>query len=379
MGQKTTRTRTLFTQLNSYPVAWPSCRSEIRVLRPPRPGFDLGGPTSQELPTHDVLFSLRPPRSKPDLGGLNRSYPLTSVPTRAAFTLIELLVVIAILAILIGLLLAAVQRVREAANRTVCQNNLKQLGIALHNYHADQGKLPQAYNEYWNMCEPGEVPFAPDPRPRKSWATLILPYIDQDNLQYLGISNAQQRIVGVFMCRSDPRQNQVSDVGHYKYIGPAFGLTSYLAVESSAYRRGPADTNINLEFGGPKDGVIYRSSDTRLTDVTDGTSSTVMLGERPPSASPNLDWGWWAWSAYDSALAVTENRSLISVGCPTPSEYSPGRLDYICDVHHYWSPHSGGGQWLFADGSVQFLRYSVAPILPALATRAGGETLENWN
>jgi len=297
-------------------------------------------------------------------------------PRRRAFTLIEVLVVIAIIAVLIGLLLPAVQKVREAASRVRCQNNLKQLGAALQNYHAALGKFPQAYNEYWNFCDPLDAPTAPDPRPRLSWAALILPYVEQQAVAGEGIPAGQRRLLGLFMCPSDPRQGTVSLGGKYKFLGDQFGLTTYLAVEGSGYQRGPSDTNMNLEFGGPKDGIIYRSSDTRLTDVLDGTSQTVLIGERPPSPAPDLDWGWWAWSAYDSALAAVESRSLLRPGCPTPAGYGPGRLDDYCSAHHFWSLHPGGADWLFADGSVRFMGYTAAPILPALATRAGGEVVD---
>jgi prepilin-type N-terminal cleavage/methylation domain-containing protein/prepilin-type processing-associated H-X9-DG protein len=299
------------------------------------------------------------------------------VPTRRAFTLIEILVVIAIIAVLLALLLPAVQKVREAAARMRCANNLKQLGLALHHSHDANQKFPQAYNEYWNFCEPADVMSDPDFRPRKSWAALLLPYVEQQNIESRGVLAAQREDVTVFLCPSDPRYAMPSDGGHYKYLGDRFGLTSYLAVEGSVYARGPSDTNLNLEFGGPKDGILYRSSDTRLTDVTDGTSNTVMLGERPPSPSPELDWGWWAWSAYDSALAVVDSRNLINLSCPKPSVYGSARIDDPCGVHHYWSLHPGGANWLFGDGSVRFVSYSAAPILPALATRAGGEVVDS--
>jgi prepilin-type N-terminal cleavage/methylation domain-containing protein/prepilin-type processing-associated H-X9-DG protein len=302
-----------------------------------------------------------------------------AAPRRTGFTLLELIVVIAIIGILIGLILPAVQSAREAASRAACANKMKQLGLALHHFHVEQGKFPQAYNEYWNFSPPMETPTAPDPRPRRSWATFILPHVDQKNLQDLGILAAQQNLVHLFMCNSDPRNREVSTGGYYKYIGPQFGLTSFLAVEGSAYRIGPSNTNLNLDFGGPKDGVIHRSSDTRLEDVKDGASNTLLLGERPPSPQPDLEWGWWAWSAYDSALAVTEHRSLLTIGCPTPNFYARGRIIDPCDAHHFWSLHPGGAQWVFADGSVKFLKYSAVDVLPALATRAGGDTVDLSN
>ena len=145
---------------------------------------------------------------------------------------------------------------------------------------------------------------------------------------------------------------------------------------SECHRARPDGAIPRMALHMAKDGVVYRSSDTRLTEVTDGTSHTVMVGERPPSPTPELDWGWWAWSAYDSALAVVDYRNMLTPGCPLPSAYRPGSPDGVCDANHFWSLHPGGGNWLFADGSVRFLGYGAAPVLPALATRNGGESVD---
>jgi prepilin-type processing-associated H-X9-DG protein len=299
-------------------------------------------------------------------------------PGRRAATLIEVLVVIAIIALLIGLLLPAVQQVRATAARVRCQNNLKQLGLALSLYQTDTETFPQAYNEFWAFTEPGDDPKPPDPRPRKSWATLILPYIEQEALARTGSALSQQQIVAGFACPADDRDRTASDGGSFKNLGNRFGLTWYLAVEGKEYTRGPSVNELSLELAGAKDGIIYRSADTKPAHVTDGLSNTLLLGERPPSPSPEMDWGWWAWTTYDSALAMTDVRSLITPGCPKPTGFSPGNLNSLCDAHHFWSLHSGGGNWLFGDGSVRFLTYSAAPVLPALATRAGHETVGDY-
>ncbi len=298
--------------------------------------------------------------------------------SRAAFTVLELLVVLAIVATLLALLIPAVQRLREAGDRSYCQNNLKQLGVALHAYHDQYGKFPQAYNEWCNLCEPTDQPGAPDFRPRKSWATLILPFVEQEVLAGLPTQQFRSAVIATFLCPTDqPNGQETSDGGSFQFLGNRFGLTSYLAVEGSAYQIGPGQSLVNLQFDGPKDGVIFRSGDIRLTDIRDGSSSTLLLGERPPSPPPDLDWGWWTWSAYDTALAVVDWRMLpYGNECGAPARYGPGNSDDPCSAHHFWSCHDGGANWLFADGSVHFLTYAAADILPALATRSGGEAVE---
>lgn len=299
-------------------------------------------------------------------GGFIRLWP-RDVPMRrkqpAGFTLIELLVVVAIIAVLIGLLLPAVQKVREAASRTKCQNNLKQMGLALHMSHDANLRFPQAYNRTnpWS---------APDNFMRRSWMSLILPYIEQDNLLRQGIAGYQGVVVKIFGCPSDPLEGRL---GAFSGLPPG-ALTDYLAVDGSNYAAaGGAPFGVGL----PTDGVLYGGSKTRLTDITDGTSSTVMVGERPPP--PSTSWGWWTWGPYDSALGVQNSVGDPHGGfCPLPQRYGPGRTNVECDVLHYWSLHPGGANWLLADGSVRLLPYTVAPILPKLATRRGGEVVGDY-
>jgi prepilin-type processing-associated H-X9-DG protein len=135
----------------------------------------------------------------------------------------------------------------------------------------------------------------------------------------------------------------------------------------------------------PKCDGVYESSRTRLTDITDGASHTVLVGERPPS--PDLFWGWWTWGAFDSSLGVrnsypvygtSESKPVILCTRLFPENYRPNDSN-CCDTHHFWSTHPGGGNWLFADGSVRFLPYRPNAILPALATRSGGEVVnDEW-
>lgn len=147
-------------------------------------------------------------------------------------------------------------------------------------------------------------------------------------------------------------------------------MTSYLGV---------AGTERHQE-----DGIFHKNLAVRISDITDGTSNTLMIGERP--AGPNgIYAGWYAWwgsSVCRSAqiLPVGPNDWIPreGVGCrPEPISFRPGQIGNACDLNHYWSPHSTGANFAFADGSVRFLRYDADPIMPALATRAGGESVTN--
>lgn len=289
---------------------------------------------------------------------------------RPAFSLIELLVVIGIIALLIGMLLPAVQNVRAAAARVRCQNNLKQLGLALHAYHDTADALPPGLSV---TIERGRYPYL-------GWPGRILPYIEQDvlwrqidqafatdpNLQeFYGHPLHEELLktpVVLFNCPADGRLPgpNISNNDLYAH-------TSYLGVHGvNQYQR---------------DGVLFRDSRIKLIQIMDGTSQTIMLGERPPP--PNFQLGWWyrGWGqaqegSAEMLLGAKEwNTSEATCG-EGPYQFQPGRIDQFCDLFHFWSLHSGGAHFLFADGSVRFLSYSASAIMPALSTRSGGEVVE---
>ena len=134
------------------------------------------------------------------------------------------------------------------------------------------------------------------------------------------------------------------------------------------------------------DGVLYQDSRVSLLDVTDGTTSTLLLGERPPSA--DFQFGWWYagigqrfTGSCDMVLSVREPnlQPIVSGSKCGPGQYpfrAASGFDDPCGMFHFWSPHPGGANFAFCDGSVRFLAYSADPIMPGLATRSGGEAVQ---
>ena len=316
------------------------------------------------------------------------------VKRRSGFTLIELLVVIAIIAILIGLLLPAVQKVRDAAARTKCQNNLKQIGLACHNY-----------NDTLNTLPPGVTRSGGNPRLFEYWSWLarLMPFVEQDNLyrqadtwqrttgSYINGTPpyywwpwggfwlnpptppgnpALGTIVNIYTCPADGRTLQIwNDTGDHLTIA----FTSYLGVAGAS-----GDFN-NISANKQLLGMFYYRSSMRLTDVTDGLSNTLMAGERPPSA--DLYYGWWfagaGWDGSgvgDVVLGSTELGYAASLGCPASKVgLQQGRVNDPCDQVHFWSLHAGGANFVRGDGSVRMIPYYANKVFPPLCTAQNGE------
>jgi prepilin-type N-terminal cleavage/methylation domain-containing protein/prepilin-type processing-associated H-X9-DG protein len=306
---------------------------------------------------------------------------------RPAFTLIELVVVIAIIGILLGLLASAVQRVRSAAARMQCQNNLHQIGVALQHYHDVNSKFPAAFTwAPFNPCK-YSMPPAPDNWYDISWMARILPYIEQDNLsKYIrpgeyawwhpeppipGVGYLNSVHIPLYRCPSDPMpKTGVFDVTGAGSQPVAF--TSYLGVNGTDQFK--------------QDGMLYVNSSVPMTDVWDGTSNTLLVGERPPAYGGYAGW-WFAGCGLDpwfgaGDVVLGSNERMPENWASTPngpqSRYQPGKLgDLVSDdphAWHFWSFHNGGSNFLFVDGHVNFIPYNVgAEVLRALATRKGGE------
>jgi prepilin-type N-terminal cleavage/methylation domain-containing protein/prepilin-type processing-associated H-X9-DG protein len=364
---------------------------------------------------------------------------------RLGFTLIELLVVIAIIATLIGLLLPAVQKVREAANRMKCANNLKQVGLALHGYHDQQGSFPPGLDNLWWW----PIPLTDSRRPQKywllSWFTRIMPWVEQQNV-YNQMNQEEDNLAVPIPTRYDPWS--VDAQGKQRYVGlgteqliyscPAdkrtlvameftqagttytIAFTAYQGVSGISHRggHGTYDGASDLNFtrnneidpttGHPtgmngilipvqnKTGLCPRG--VRMADISDGSSNTLMVGERPPSRDLDLGWmfaggGLQLDGDGDVILGISErndNPSFVSYfkdpsgqpcspgsrdpNSPLAYKFSPGSLFNQCDQFHYWSLHPGGANFCLGDGSVRFLSYDMNPIVQrAMATRAGGE------
>lgn len=285
---------------------------------------------------------------------------------RSAFTLIELLVVIAIIAVLIGLLLPAVQKVREAASRLKCKNNLKQIGLALHNYHDRMGAFPPGYA---SAVGPGNT----DLGPGWGWATFLLDDLEQGNVRRLidtnlGIGDLvhagpRTQTLSIFLCPSDTT------------IGTFTTLTVPVTVAHANYV-GVFGTNDIATDPGVGNGTFFRNSRIRFADITDGLSSTYIIGER----SSDIALATWTGAIPGAEVPLrrdptqVEEHFLLVLGRGDHLPNSPSS-----HIDDFYSRHVQGLNCLFGDGSVHSISNTVNPnVWAGIQTRSGGEVVGDW-
>ncbi len=322
--------------------------------------------------------------------------PKASKSRNRGFTLIELLVVIAIIAVLIALLLPAVQQAREAARRTQCKNNLKQLVLAIHNYHDTMNIMPigaitNAIGSGWNPAANAKAGC------ESTWAIMILPYLEQAPLYNLissantistdvipqstqALSDATNKSIGAFACPTDPNSGKKT---------AQWGLSDYndgICINYAGSCGNTPFTSATWNSPSSNQGIFYPLSNTRMGDVTDGTSNTFLLGEHLLVADAGeRDWhgrmyrGSWQGVLFHSSAPPNTTSVDVMIRCQ-PS--SPVGLVPCTNgagsnlVMFSRSLHTGGAHFGLADGQIRFISNNISTqTFQALGTRNGAETM----
>ncbi len=301
---------------------------------------------------------------------------MRSIQRRRAFTLIELLVVIAIIAVLIGLLLPAVQKVREAANRMSCSNNLKQIGLALHNYADQHGSFPAGGDRVNQL----------------GWHVYILPFIEQDNLykQFnLTTPGAYtipvRRVLGqqkvkVFLCPSSPIEKVMTGGRHTPHLpefqppnangSPPYTTHYYGILGPKGVNPATGQPyrlfNAGAHGGFGLQGVFQQEKLTPIADITDGTSNTLAVGEMSwTSEVTGTRYRTWIRGCHNSTACSSARNVNIAINTPGIA---------VFDDIAFGSMHAGGTHFCLADGSVHFLSDGInLGVYKSLASRNGGE------
>jgi len=292
--------------------------------------------------------------------------------TRSAFTLIELLIVIAIIGLLVALLLPAVQAAREAARRIACHNNLKQIGLALHNYHDTLGTLPTG----WIGLDPSSGLPWPEGEPGWCWAAMLLPFLEQQNVEQQLIhydfpiihpvnDAARRQIIGLYRCPSDTGEHffdleddnapgtVLTRLVTANYPG-VFGISEIEDCEGA-----PPGTTCKGE------GVFFHLSRTRFADVLDGLSNTIFVGER----SSRYGYSTWLGVVPGGVEAMPRILGIAD----HPPNTSGIHLD------DFSSNHPSGANFLLGDGSVRLINEKIDEyVYRALATRAEADVVGDF-
>ncbi len=318
---------------------------------------------------------------------------------RNAFTLIELLVVIAIIAVLVGLLLPAVQKVREAAARMSCSNNLKQLGLAAHNYHSTFGVLPPGVNLPGFLPPPANTPSAPVANQTFNFLEALLPYIEMNNVY----SKMNFQAPNTFAAKWDSQYNTGNcDVAAApgSTIIKTFLCPSDVGIQQTTFTKsGTLYTFGANTYGGcagtiafftnsmTNDGIFFINSKVKLTDITDGSSNTIMMGERMrkdaaydliyPAPNTFETKSGWAWANSNAGFDYLFGTQVpIGWVVPPGTPLDPGFVFQDQRMNAFGSFHTGGANFVFGDGSVKFMPNSTPlTVLQPLGTRSGGEVV----
>jgi prepilin-type N-terminal cleavage/methylation domain-containing protein/prepilin-type processing-associated H-X9-DG protein len=300
----------------------------------------------------------------------------------SGFTLVELLVTITIIAVLIALLLPAVQAARETARRAGCVNNLKQIGLALHAYHGAVGVFPPGYAAVVDSV-------VIDLGPGWGWGTMLLAYLEQANLYnainfgnqipHVEVQTARRAMLSAYLCPSSTRNGPVA------VSGPFSDGSTRTIVDDLAPSQYVASAGQKFQIiTGTYNGVFYINSSASVASIPDGTGSTLMIGERSrvladatwvgviPSARVCTSPSWPAPSCSQA--------SALTLGFTGPSDPAAAWFEApnapTSTPDGFSSPHPGGCNFLFGDGSVRFLKQTIDPrIFSALSTRAGSEAI----
>ncbi len=301
---------------------------------------------------------------------------------RRGFTLIELLVVIAIIAVLVALLLPAVQQAREAARRSSCKNNLKQLGLALHNYHDVYTVFPSGWIGA-NAAGPHTGLNSPDLTGFGNgfgWGAMILPQVEAGNIYdrinfSLPITHADNassiaQVIPTFQCPSDPKPDTFEIVDDSSNSFPV-GTANYLGVFGiSAIHRceiGAIPSSVSATEQCTAEGILYHNSKVKIRDITDGTSNTIMIGERTTFYPPSNDPFYGVW------VGIIPNSEEAAERILAHAVHGPNEAD---DAGDFGSSHTGGAQFVLADGSVRFISTNIdTPTFQKLGQISDGQVV----